>query len=928
MLPLAEAADKPGKLRSFAARMVNDLPRARVTALREVTAEPDLARRPASEIPASGLEDALLQTLCDEVAAGSISLVTSDVFDTIAFRPTTTPVAVFELIGDSLLAHGMLQEQLSAQAFGRLRAVAERKARIRRHEGFGDPEVSLHEIYHELTAVLADGVSPTDAVAVEVDVERDVLVPNLDVVAALRWVADQSVPVIAVSDSYFSSGQIRALFAQPVLEDLVLEQIVTSSDRRRNKGGGLLEELIDELDVRTARLAHIGDHPEADLIVATRVGARPVHLDRHPPELRTIVAREQRFGEHRVIGLQEQYDAGTGAIRSQLLRSPEHAALSPTLASYWRWGATVLGPILTGFAEWVHGRLAELDAGRVWCPMREGPFLAEFLGGAIEQSERPIDIRTLWLNRAVCGRAALTDITRASLLRVAGMRRTPTAAELLACVGLRVSDVPGLSSHAGTAVDDYVVQELLFNTLIEDETLRARALAAAALTRERVCALLRRELDGASRLTLVDVGWGGSVPALLREACADAGLDIEVRGLYLVTNEAAAERVLDGAKLEGFLGDLNLPEPLLGWFGRSPEIIEQACMSDHGPQIDIDEQLDPVLGEQLIPEAQREQIRAAQRGALAFQRRWVRYQDALPGKLRALSGQPELLRAMLVRAAVAPTEREAALLGSWLHDERHGGASRIERLADADDGARLHYVAPDELANLPNSEVYWPYALAALTDPDTAELIGLTHEGLLSPEALSRPVETGPFVIRVAAGAGSDAPTASCVVEPRRNRFGLTLVRGLVIANHIATLELAPSTLPMLARVDWLNLRLYAQGLSEPIVVRMEQTDELRRLEYANCTLVAPNLVIGYTGDAAWRLDLTTVTDRIVHRVDVECGLAMLAIAPLVRKGDVLVTLDTLDEIDRVQSTLDSVLASPSWRITRPLRALKRLLRG
>jgi hypothetical protein len=56
----------------------------------------------------------------------------------------------------------------------------------------------------------------------------------------------------------------------------------------------------------------------------------------------------------------------------------------------------------------------------------------------------------------------------------------------------------------------------------------------------------------------------------------------------------------------------------------------------------------------------------------------------------------------------------------------------------------------------------------------------------------------------------------------------------------------------------------------------------------------------------------------------------MLAIAPLVRKGDVLVTLDALDqmeEIHRVRSILDSVLASPSWRITRPLRALKRLLR-
>jgi hypothetical protein len=286
---------------------------------------------------------------------------------------------------------------------------------------------------------------------------------------------------------------------------------------------------------------------------------------------------------------------------------------------------------------------------------------------------------------------------------------------------------------------------------------------------------------------------------------------------------------------------------------------------------------------------------------------------------------------MLVRAAVAPTEREAAILGSWFHDERQGSASRIERLADADDGARLRYVAPDELASLPSSEVYWPYALAALADPDTAELVGLTHEGRLSSEALSRPVETGPFVIRVAAGVAIDAPTASCVIEPRRNRFGLTLVRGLVIADHIVTLELAPGTLPMLARVDWLDLRLYAQGLAEPIVVRLEQTEELRRLEYANCTLVTPNLIISYTGDAAWRLDLATVTDRNVHRVDVECGLAMLAIAPLVRKRDVLVTLDVLDqieEIDRVRSILDSVLASPSWRITRPLRALKRLLRG
>jgi len=895
--------------------------------LREVTGGSGaaaLGRAPAGIRP---VDDAVLRTLCEQVAAGSISLVTSDIFDTIVFRPTVTPTAVFELIGDALLDRGMLSAGITPAAFGRLRAVAERRARQRRHDELGDPEASLHEIYRELPLVLAADVDVEDAVALEVGVERDVIVPNLDVVAALAEVSRHDVPVIAVSDSYFSAAQIRTLFAQPVLEELVFEQIVTSSDRRRNKGGGLLEELIAELQVPTARLAHIGDHLESDLAVATRMRARPVHLDRHPPELSAIIEREHGYADRRIVGFDEQYDNGTGAIRSQLLRSPEHAALPATLASYWRWGATVLGPVLTGYAGWVHSRLDGLGARRVWCPMREGPFLARFLGADARQAEREIDIRTLWLNRAICGRAALGDVTRASLLRVAGMPRTPTVAELLTTVGLSVGDVPALSSHAGTAVDDYVVQELLFDTLIEDEALRARILAAAATARERVCALLRRELDGERQLTLVDVGWGGSVPALLREACAEAGLDIEVRGLYLVTNESAAERMLEGAHLEGFLGELNLPEPLLGWFGRSPEVVEQACMSDDGPQVELDEQLAPVLGAQLIPETQRQQIRAAQDGALAFQRHWNRYRSELPAKLTPLSDQPALLRSILVRAVVAPTEREAATLGAWLHDEHQGRANRLEPLADLNDTARLRYVAPDELASLPSSEVYWPYALATLADPDTTELLRLAHEGRLSPSALSRPVETGPFVIRVATGVGSDAPSATCSIAPRRNRFGLTLVRGLVIANHIATLELAPGTSTLLARVDWLELRLYAQGTAEPIVVRMAQTDELRRLEFVNCTLVAPNLVISYTGDAAWRLDMSSVTDRIVHRVDVECGLAMLPIAPLVRKRDVLLTLDDIDEHARVRSILDSVLTSPSWRLTRPLRAMKRLLR-
>jgi FMN phosphatase YigB (HAD superfamily) len=895
----------------------------------KLTEQPGRGRRPATTADPPSVADVELRGLCQQVAAGSISLVTSDVFDTIVFRPVRTPIAVFDLIGEALIERGMLRPHITAQAFGRLRETAERKARVVRHAAYADHEASLDEIYRQAELLLVDGATPEEAAAVEVAIERDVIVPNLDVVATLCWIADRDVPVIAVSDSYFSSGQIRELFAQPILEHLELADVVTSSDRRRNKGGGLLEELIAEIGVPTARLAHIGDHPEADLIVARRVGARPVYLNRQPLEMQAITESEKRFSERRVTGFPERYDAGVGSIRAQLLRSFELDSLSPALASYWAWGATVLGPVLTGFAGWINARLDELESKRVWCLMREGTLLAQLIAASAERDGRELDVRTLWLNRAVCGRAALTEITPASLRRVAGTQRTPTLTELLQSIGLRVGDLPQLASHADTSVDDPVVHALLIDALTADEPLRARALADAARIRERVCALVRRELDGGEdRLCVVDLGWGGSVPALLEDICAAEALEIELRGLYLATNEAAAERVLGGVLLEGFLGELNLPEPLLAWFGRSPELIEQACMSEEGPQVDIDAELEPVLGAQHVPAAQRAQIRAVQDGVVAFQRLWNRYQQAAPGKLGALHDQQALLRAILVRAVVSPTAREAAALGSWLHDTGEGESSRLDELIGDDGMARLSYVAPDELDTLPATRFYWPYALAALAGPPTAELLALVHEGRLPRDALSQVVPTGPFRIGARGGAGCDGPTANCVVEPRRNRDGLTLIRGLVIANHIVTLELQPATAPVLARIDWLELRLWAQGVSAPIVVRMEQTDELRRLVFANCTLLAPNLVIGYTGDAAWRLDLAAVTERIVYRAEVECALAMLPIAPLVSTKDVLLTLDDLDEIERARAALASVVDSFSWRITRPLRAIKHLLRG
>ena len=128
---------------------------------------------------------------------------------------------------------------------------------------------------------------------------------------------------------------------------------------------------------------------------------------------------------------------------------------------------------------------------------------------------------------------------------------------------------------------------------------------------------------------------------------------------------------------------------------------------------------------------------------------------------------------------------------------------------------------------------------------------------------------------------------------------------------------------PLLARIDWLEIRLWAQGERRPVVVRMQTTDELRQLALANATLFAPNLIISYTGDASWTLRVHDVTDRIVHRAEVECALAMTPVAPLVGISEVDLSLA---QAEHLRSVLAAVTGSASWRLTRPLRALKELL--
>ena len=269
--------------------------------------------------------------------------------------------------------------------------------------------------------------------------------------------------------------------------------------------------------------------------------------------------------------------------------------------------------------------------------------------------------------------------------------------------------------------------------------------ASAAQLRRRIVRYAEQLLPaGEERLAVVDLGWGATTQATLEHLLREAGAPCRTLGLYVLTSDQVSPRLLDGLDARGFLASAGQPAGAMEALMRSPEILEQVCMPDHGSQVDLTEDLRPVLADGGEPGLQAVQRAAVQQGVHAFQREWLRYRAAnasaaLPPLWHAGRGR---LLAMLTRAVAAPTADEAALFTGWLHDENFGSQA-AEAIASTSGTRALRYLEPRELVAVPMTELYWPFGLAALHDEQLAAATAAVSGGAVDWEAFSSQLETG-----------------------------------------------------------------------------------------------------------------------------------------------------------------------------------------
>jgi FMN phosphatase YigB (HAD superfamily) len=810
----------------------------------------------------------------------AVKVLSLDVFDTLLWRVVPEPVDAFVLVGRALAEHGSLR--VAPEAFGRLREAAERRARARSVEAGGSEEVSLARIYAQLAAVLAADADPEEMADIEVEVERTITFPDLAVVELARQLqAARGVRVVLVSDTYLSAARLHRLLDREPFTGIDLDGVFASSDHGCNKGSGLYDLALGALGVTGGDVLHLGDNPDADVARAAKAGLHPVLLERRPDPLPDVLERE---GVSRVAAVRPRaplvdgaLDAGLTALRTKALRRVQPMTLAEDERVAWRAGAAVFGPVFTGFAQWVLDSGAAVGAERVFCVMREGAFLVPLLEAARRQRGSGPEACPLWLSRYVCTQAAIVEASPAEIEAFLGRRRAPTLASAGAGLGLDPAALGPLAERAGDRLDDPALRRRFVETVTSVPAVRAAVLEHAAGVRAR---LVRHVVETVGRrqgtVVLVDLGWGATIQAALDAALRADGVDLRTTGLYLLTNDAAVGRVLDGVVADGFLGSVGLPEPAVAWIMRSPEILEQVCMPETGSLQGFDDDGRPVTGPVEDRPGQQAQRRAVRDGVFAFQQEWGRYRDVVPAEHHALHDRARpLLRTTLLRFVVEPTAEEARTFGSWVHDE-NWGSDEAESVLSDEVATRLASMTPAQLLELPMDRVYWPFGLAALHNPPLARAAAALAFGELPAELFTAGVETH-ATLYVDYGAGL-LPRAQVPVAA--NSRGLSYVRRRLDAHPLRAVALGFPPGPGLVRLDWMRLRFGLRGRSEPEVVDLRWPDDAERVRYHGADVVSGNVVYGrhhaprvsFECPDEWGLD--------AYNVEVEAGFAWLPSVP------------------------------------------------
>ena len=602
----------------------------------------------------------------------SPSALSVDLFDTLVLRATAQPADVFLRVCARALERGLVHRHITPGRFQVVRQAAEEAARLSQRQRTGSSEVTLFEIYaHFPAGVLA--ASCEVLVGLETDVERELLYPHPRTLDAVMAATKHGLRTALLSDTYFNVDQVTSLLHSVGIAPELFDEILTSSQERVSKrDGGLFARLLERWpDIRPDDILHVGDHRHADVVMAARAGFAAEWHDTGDDDTR----------EHLRL---ESLRHGTPSPELTSLRRLS-CSLAGMIGEHERWwfglGASILGPVMAAFADWVVEECAR-DGIRVVRPlMREGALFAEMIAAAAKRTGAGLDVRPLFASRASTWLASIHTFGEADVRRLL-QRQTLTVEEALATLGLSMQDAPDALRALGTVrlaaasrtqlADGRSLEDALVHDLTQP-AVRATVERHAASARDLVRQYIHQECGSAADIAVVDLGFKGTTGTALAQA--DTGR--RFHQFLMFGAEAITRLWRDGHDVRVFAAGPVEHADLAGSIVRYPALLEALLVTGGTTRgyRSTGNGVVPVLEDLRTPSDQQRAAANCRAGILVFQDRWLAWRGLRPRSAAAVAQSRRLLTTPVHRLLTMPTADEASRLGRLLHEDNDGGLS-------------------------------------------------------------------------------------------------------------------------------------------------------------------------------------------------------------------------------------------------------------
>ncbi len=194
-------------------------------------------------------------------------VISFDIFDTLLFRPFSSPTDLFYLLG----------EELDFLDFKRIRMEMEARARQEKFEKCGSYEVTLADIWRVMER--ETGLDAKEGMCLETELERQLCYANPFMAEVFTGLLQRKKRIIIVSDMYLPEAFLEELLNQNGYEGYV--QLYVSNAYGKSKWDGQLFDTAREEQRRQAgsalSLIHVGDHPHSDVKMAKKHGFAALH---------------------------------------------------------------------------------------------------------------------------------------------------------------------------------------------------------------------------------------------------------------------------------------------------------------------------------------------------------------------------------------------------------------------------------------------------------------------------------------------------------------------------------------------------------------------------------------------------------------------------------------------------------------------------